>query len=36
MKSRPAALRRIAADSEGIVLPMHDRSVHERYVDGVG
>ena len=31
-----AALRRIAADSEGIVLPMHDRSVHERYVDGVG
>jgi N-acyl homoserine lactone hydrolase len=31
-----AALRRIAADSEGIVLPMHDRSVHERYADGIG
>jgi N-acyl homoserine lactone hydrolase len=30
-----AALRRIAADSEGIVLPMHDRSVHERYADGI-
>jgi glyoxylase-like metal-dependent hydrolase (beta-lactamase superfamily II) len=31
-----AALRRIAADSEGIVLPMHDRSVYERYALGVG
>ncbi len=31
-----AALRRIAADSEGIVLPMHDRMVHERYADGIG
>lgn len=30
-----AALRRIAADSEGIVLPMHDRSVHERYAHGI-
>jgi glyoxylase-like metal-dependent hydrolase (beta-lactamase superfamily II) len=30
-----AALRRIAADSEGIVLPMHDRSVHERYAEGI-
>jgi glyoxylase-like metal-dependent hydrolase (beta-lactamase superfamily II) len=30
-----AALRRIAADSEGIVLPMHDRSVYERYADGI-
>jgi glyoxylase-like metal-dependent hydrolase (beta-lactamase superfamily II) len=31
-----AGLRRIAADSEGIVLPMHDASVHQRYADGVG
>jgi glyoxylase-like metal-dependent hydrolase (beta-lactamase superfamily II) len=31
-----AALRRIAADSEGIVLPMHDRSIHERYPQGIG
>jgi glyoxylase-like metal-dependent hydrolase (beta-lactamase superfamily II) len=30
-----AALRRIAADSEGIVPPMHDRSVYERYADGI-
>jgi N-acyl homoserine lactone hydrolase len=30
-----AALRRIAADSEGIVLPMHDRSVYERYPNGI-
>jgi glyoxylase-like metal-dependent hydrolase (beta-lactamase superfamily II) len=30
-----AALRRVAADSEGIVLPMHDRAVHERYPDGI-
>jgi glyoxylase-like metal-dependent hydrolase (beta-lactamase superfamily II) len=30
-----AALRRIAADSEGIVLPMHDASVHERYGGGI-
>jgi N-acyl homoserine lactone hydrolase len=30
-----AALRRMAADSEGIVLPMHDRSVYERYPNGV-
>jgi N-acyl homoserine lactone hydrolase len=30
-----AALRRIATDSEGIVLPMHDRSVHERHADGI-
>jgi N-acyl homoserine lactone hydrolase len=30
-----AALRRIAAETEGIVLPMHDRSVHERYADGI-
>jgi glyoxylase-like metal-dependent hydrolase (beta-lactamase superfamily II) len=28
-------LRRIAADSQGIVLPMHDRSVLERHRDGV-
>ena len=31
-----AALRRIAADSHGIVLPMHDRSVYERYPQGIG
>jgi glyoxylase-like metal-dependent hydrolase (beta-lactamase superfamily II) len=31
-----AALRRIAGDDQGIVLPMHDRSVHERYADGIG
>ena len=31
-----AGLRRIAADSQGIVLPMHDRSVYERYPQGVG
>jgi N-acyl homoserine lactone hydrolase len=30
-----AALRRIAADSEGIVLPMHDRSVFQRYANGI-
>jgi DNA-binding transcriptional LysR family regulator len=30
-----AALRRIVADSEGIVLPMHDRTVRERYSDGI-
>jgi glyoxylase-like metal-dependent hydrolase (beta-lactamase superfamily II) len=30
-----AGLRRIAADSEGIVLPMHDASVHERYGAGL-
>jgi N-acyl homoserine lactone hydrolase len=30
-----AALRRIAADSEGMVLPMHDRSVYQRYADGI-
>jgi N-acyl homoserine lactone hydrolase len=30
-----AALRRIADESEGIVLPMHDRSVHERYPHGI-
>ncbi|MEA2340454.1 MAG: hypothetical protein QOG11_531 [Solirubrobacteraceae bacterium] len=30
-----AALLRIAADSHGIVLPMHDRSVYERYADGI-
>jgi glyoxylase-like metal-dependent hydrolase (beta-lactamase superfamily II) len=28
-------LRRIAADSEGIVLPMHDWSVFERHPDGI-
>jgi glyoxylase-like metal-dependent hydrolase (beta-lactamase superfamily II) len=31
-----AALRRIADDSQGIVLPMHDRTVHERYPQGLG
>jgi glyoxylase-like metal-dependent hydrolase (beta-lactamase superfamily II) len=31
-----AALRRIAADSQGVVLPMHDRSVYDRYPQGVG
>jgi N-acyl homoserine lactone hydrolase len=31
-----AALRRIATDSQGIVLPMHDRSVYGRYPQGVG
>jgi hypothetical protein len=30
-----AALRRIAADSQAIVLQLHDRSVHERYADGI-
>jgi glyoxylase-like metal-dependent hydrolase (beta-lactamase superfamily II) len=30
------ALQRIAHHSEGIVLPMHDRSVLDRYADGVG
>ena len=30
-----AALRRIVADSQGIVLPMHDRTVHERYPLGI-
>jgi glyoxylase-like metal-dependent hydrolase (beta-lactamase superfamily II) len=28
-------LRRIADDSEGIVLPMHDRAVYERFGAGV-
>jgi N-acyl homoserine lactone hydrolase len=31
-----AALRRIAEDSQGIVLPMHDGTVHERYPQGLG
>jgi N-acyl homoserine lactone hydrolase len=31
-----AALRRIAADSQGIVLPMHDRTVFERHPQGIG
>lgn len=31
-----AGLRRIAADSQGIVLPMHDRSVYDRYPQGLG
>jgi hypothetical protein len=30
-----AALRRIAADSQGLVLPMHDRTVRERYAEGI-
>jgi glyoxylase-like metal-dependent hydrolase (beta-lactamase superfamily II) len=30
-----AGLRRIVADDQGIVLPMHDRSVYERYPQGV-
>lgn len=30
-----AALRRIAADSQGLVLPMHDRSVYEDYPEGI-
>jgi N-acyl homoserine lactone hydrolase len=30
-----AALRRIAVDSEGIVLPMHDRTVYERHPQGL-
>jgi glyoxylase-like metal-dependent hydrolase (beta-lactamase superfamily II) len=29
-------LRGIAADSHGMMLPMHDRSVHERYPQGLG
>jgi glyoxylase-like metal-dependent hydrolase (beta-lactamase superfamily II) len=31
-----AALRRIGADSQGIVLPMHDRSVYDRFPHGLG
>jgi N-acyl homoserine lactone hydrolase len=30
-----AALRRIANDSQGIVLPMHDRTVYKRYPEGL-
>jgi hypothetical protein len=31
-----AALRWSAADSEGVVLPMHDRSIYDRYPQGLG
>jgi hypothetical protein len=31
-----AAPRRIAADSQGIVLPMHDRTVYQRHPQGIG